>query len=79
MSNDLEKTSSTSLEKKASNSSPRPASFTDRVDPNYYNEELDEPREEESLHRGLKARQISMIAVRLPLRLHFQLLLTFGL
>ena len=29
-----------------------------------YNEEYVEPSQEESLHRGLKARQISMIAVR---------------
>jgi amino acid transporter len=29
----------------------------------YYDETLHEPRKEESLHRGLKARQISMIAV----------------
>lgn len=28
-----------------------------------YDETLHEPRKEESLHRGLKARQISMIAV----------------
>jgi yeast amino acid transporter len=29
----------------------------------FYDEALVEPRKEESLHRGLKARQISMIAV----------------
>lgn len=29
----------------------------------YYDENLNEPAPEESLHRGLKARQISMIAV----------------
>jgi amino acid permease len=29
----------------------------------YYDENLNEPVPEESLHRGLKARQISMIAV----------------
>ncbi|KAF8163259.1 dicarboxylic amino acid permease [Crassisporium funariophilum] len=31
--------------------------------PAYYDKELEEPPEEESLHRGLKARQISMIAL----------------
>jgi amino acid transporter len=29
----------------------------------YYHEDLNEPPKEESLHRSLKARQISMIAV----------------
>jgi amino acid permease len=31
----------------------------------FYDEALAEPPKEESLHRGLKARQISMIAVRI--------------
>jgi len=33
------------------------------IDQDYYDEALNEPPQEESLHRGLKARQISMIAV----------------
>jgi len=36
---------------------------TSSINQDYYDEALNEPREEESLHRGLKARQISMIAV----------------
>lgn len=36
---------------------------TSSINQNYYDEALNEPRQEESLHRGLKARQISMIAV----------------
>lgn len=31
----------------------------------FYDEALAEPPKEETLHRGLKARQISMIAVRI--------------
>lgn len=30
----------------------------------YYDEDLNEPSQDDTLHRGLKARQISMIAVR---------------
>ena len=36
---------------------------TSSIDQDYYDEALNEPPHEESLHRGLKARQISMIAV----------------
>jgi amino acid permease len=36
---------------------------TSSITQDNYDEALDEPRQEESLHRGLKARQISMIAV----------------
>lgn len=39
------------------------ASSVARSDPLYHDEELVEPPKENSLHRGLKARQISMIAV----------------
>jgi hypothetical protein len=36
---------------------------TSSITQDNYDEALDEPRQEESLHRSLKARQISMIAV----------------
>lgn len=39
-------------------------------EPYYDNDELNEPPPEDSLHRGLKARQISMIAVCLALWIH---------
>lgn len=50
------------LEKKTS-SAPSVASVND-VNNGFYDEDLREPPAEETLHRGLKARQISMIAVR---------------
>jgi amino acid permease len=36
---------------------------TSSINQDNYDEALNEPLQEESLHRGLKARQISMIAV----------------
>lgn len=42
------------------------ASDSDVVKNEYYDETLKEPDADKTLHRGLKARQISMIAVRCP-------------
>jgi len=57
MSYDPEKKGAIAVEKERSDSN-------SAIDQEYYDEGILDPPKEETLHRGLKARQISMIAVR---------------